>query len=110
MEFLVCAAFEKPVQPSTSGPKINLLEKFLNAWPKIHHQNFEPGILDPAVDKHFPTNIRNEIISIIMDQIANKVDSSRHDYVDFLKLSLLFLGEEISNYKIIQPGACSNAK
>lgn len=110
LELLAGAAFKVTIESTTSGPKITLFEKFRNAWPELQHDNFECGTLDPNIKKHFPVGIRNEIINFINDQIQNKVDSTRHDYIEMLKLGLLFLGEKIPNYKISQPGAISHAR
>lgn len=110
MELLAGAAFKVTIESTTSGPKITLFEKFRTLWPDLQHDNFESGTLDPNITRHFPVGIRNEIIEFINDQIQNKVDSTRHDYIEMLKLGLLFLGEKIPNYKISQPGAVSHAR
>lgn len=110
MELLVTGAFEATVEPVTSGPNILLFERFRKAWPDLDHDNYESGISDAEVAKYFPADVRMDLINFINDQIQNKVDKTRHDYIEFLKLSLLFLGEKIPQYKIPKVGAISRAR
>lgn len=110
MELLVGAAFKSTVEPVTSAPNILLFERFRTTWADLDHESFELGISDPEVVKYFPDNIRNGLINFIKDQIQNKVENTRHDYIEFLKLSLLFLGEKIPEYRIPKPGAVSRAR
>ena len=110
LELLVGAAFKATVEPSTSGPRIQLLEKFRRAWPELRVENWEAGITDPDVAINFPSNVRNDTIDFIKDQLQNKVKSSRGDYIEMLKLCLLFLGGEIPGYTISKPGAYSHAR
>lgn len=110
MELLVTGVFQATVEPVTSAPNILLFERFRKAWPDLDHDDYESGISDPEVAKYFPEHVRMDLINFINDQIQNKVDNTRHDYVEFLKLSLLFLGEKIPQYKIPKVGAISRAR
>lgn len=110
LELLAGAAFKATVEPSTSGPRIPLFEKFRKAWPELQVENWEAGITDPDVVTYFPTNVRNDIIDFIKDQLQNKVKKCRGDYIEMLKLCLLFLGGEVPGYSISKPGAVSHAR
>lgn len=110
MELLVAGAFQTTVEPTKSAPNILLFERFRSTWPQLDHDSFEPGITDPEVAKYSSETIRMELINFIKHQIENKFDGSRYDYIEFLKLSLLFLGEAIPGYKIAKAGAVSRAR
>lgn len=110
MELLVGAAFKSTIEPTSSGPNILLFNKFRKAWPNLQHDCFEIGFSDTCAAEFVSDDLRSDLITFMKDQIQNKVKNDRHDYIEVLKLSLLFLGEEIPGYKIAKPGAFSHAR
>lgn len=110
LEIIVGDAFKETVEPVSPSPIILLFQRFKHAWPNIPKSNYKSGIEDPEIAQNFPSEIKDSIIRFIKTQLENHVDKTRYDYVEVLKLSLLFLGETIENYNIIKPGAFSRAR
>lgn len=76
---------------------------------KIKKPNYKSALDDEEIMQYFPAEIREDIVAFVRDQLKNHVQHNRYDYIEVLKLTLLFFGEDIEGYEIIQPGAVSRA-
>lgn len=108
-EIFLTHAFSTKIETVTTGPVIPLFQRFYNHWPKIIKENFENGMSDAKVSQHFKTEIRNDIITFLKNQLEFHIKPARHDYMELLELSLLCLGVPIAA-QVRKPGAVSRAR
>lgn len=105
---LIIASVFKCQFGASDGPRIALFQKFSSEWETLKTKQFESGIRSIRVHQHL-SPIKAELIAFIQDQI--QIKQPRNDYLEFLELSLLFLGARLDkNVQIRTPGAVHHAR
>lgn len=116
-ELLLKKAFELTMEPDTSGPNIAIFNRFKTAWPTIKVDNEKiqanSALKDTQIQQYFPPHIRDELVQFAYKQLNTHHD--RPDYIDFVHMVLLFLGEtpldsKGKSKKVKVPGAISRAR
>lgn len=107
-ELFLMAVFEINFGKS-SAPDVLIFDRFARKWKDIDTKNFKNGIVDEVV--------RSAISNIDIDAHKqfglSKLQHyhTRLDYKELLELSLIFIGEEVPNFKQFRsPGATSHAR
>lgn len=107
MDLLVAKVFSLTVEESTSGPEIQLFQKFKGLWSNIEQQNFSAGVNGIQFYKNIKFE-KNNLLTFITQHI--NVLQPRADYKELLQLCSIFLGKTIENYKFKTPGAMHRAR
>jgi hypothetical protein len=93
---------------ASSGPNIQIFQRFSYDWNKIDKSKFESGIIEDTVANELNPH-KKILVKFINDQLATF--QPRDDYKELLQLSLLFLGDETAkNFNIRTPGALHRAR
>lgn len=97
LELVIGAVFHEMLEEVTQSPKIELFEKFSKRFHELNKNDFESGISEPGVAVIF-YHEKDNLIRFINEQITvlKKTNGGRGDYIEFLELGLLFLGETVS--------------
>lgn len=107
LECIISAIFDSLFDPST-GPNIQLFDKFKRCWPEIKKNEFESASTDDTI-WYLLEPIKKKKTKFIMEQLQQ--NHAREDYVEFLQLALLFIGKpEDIKIKIRRPGAVHRAR
>lgn len=111
-EILLSSAFKVAMNEVSQSPDISYFVKFKAQWNNIDRTKIEPEIKTAFVDQSISLSEKTEIISFVQNQLRHHKET-RKDYVEFLQLPLLFLGETELDGKIIKihiPGAVHRAR
>lgn len=107
-ELLLKAVFELNFG-KTSAPTTVMFDRFAQNWKNIDTKKFKSGITDDKVR----SAISNNEIELLKEFCIDKLNShhDRSDYKELLELTLIFVGEEVPNFKKFRlPGATSHAR
>jgi hypothetical protein len=108
MELVVGAAFEKTTIGTSSGPEIKIFKRFKDHWQFVDQGKFQVASTDPSVES-MVTSQRQDIIEFVMEHLKKK--QPRDDYMEFMELSMIFLGEAPTRgMKFRTPGAMHRAR
>lgn len=108
MELLVSKAYSVALNDVSKSPNIQLFERFKSQWNSFDVTKFDSCYNIPKVKIAISTNERKAIIKFAREQLSFQ-KHSRKDYIEFLHLTLLFLGEKDIN-TIRVPGALHRAR
>lgn len=92
----------------TRSPNIDLFDRFQANWNKIDESKYESSLSIAKVRDSITLLEKIEIVNFIRDQLSMQ-KHERKDYIEFLQLVLLFLGEK-DKFKIKIPGAKHRAR
>lgn len=107
MELPISAVFNALFGVS-SGPKIQLFERFQKQWSSIDKTKYESGLEDVNI-RDLITPVRKNLLKFTEDQMNNF--QPRDDYKELLQLISIFLGENtIKPVHINAPGAVHRAR
>lgn len=107
-DLVLSKVFSATLDETTESPNIKLFVDFKKTWDDINPAIFEPGINENLIDSAFENNERRDLIDFLRNQLEiQKPD--RHDYIELIQLSILFLGGE-GNFRIRAPGAVHRAR
>lgn len=107
-DLVLSRVFSATLDETTESPNIKLFVDFKKTWDDINPAIFEPGINENLIDSAFVNNERRDLIDFLRNQLEiQKPD--RHDYIELMQLSILFLGGE-GNFRIRAPGAVHRAR
>lgn len=108
-ELVVGSAFDVLFEKST-GPNIQLFQKFQNSWDSIEKLNYQNSLKDNRIAKLIPSSNRSQIIKFLKSQLNE--NHPRDDYKEVLELGLLFLGSnnDSNSITIKAPGAVHRAR
>lgn len=114
-ELIISKVFSVVFKEVFSGPDILLFKRFKNYWPKIKTDSYRSAMEEKKIAELFQPEEKTQIIDFIKNQIEYFKNKTRDDYVEFLYLAALFLGETIknkshNNKSIRQPGAVHRAR
>jgi hypothetical protein len=105
-EVMLAAVFSAALGPS-SGPDIELFQRFRKRWPCIDQSDFHvpgPEIFDGISDIQ-----RTEMLSFYTEALKSK--AVRDDYHELLQLCYIFLGGSLDgNLRFRAPGALHRAR
>lgn len=107
-ELLLKAVFELNFG-RTSAPSTVMFDRFALKWKDIDTNNFMSGITDEKVRSAINNNEIQLLKMFCIDKLNYQHD--RSDYKELLELALVFIGEEVPNFKKFRlPGASSHAR
>lgn len=98
----------------SSGPQISIFSRFKDHWRFIDQQNYAEidkvtaGCLLQVDEKEWLQMNRNDVVKFLQHQLKKEVHR-RNDYLEFIKLTLITLGEPI-NIQFSSPGAYHRAR
>lgn len=104
-EIVLRSIFELKVAPS-KAPDVPFFQRFAKAWPDINQTNFQSGLEDESIRMVITNDECEDIKSFCFVKLTEK--QPRSDYREFLKLVLVFLGEDAGDFRA--PGPTSNAR
>lgn len=105
---LIIAAIFNPLFGPSSGPNIQLFERFSRSWKELNVNEYESGLVDPAIAPKLEL-LKDDTLEFIRQQLTQF--QPRHDYDELLRLALMFLGAEPAECQQIRaPGACHRAR
>lgn len=107
-EIILSKVFSITIEDKTSGPKIMLFERFKKSWSNINAAFYEPAINENIVDSAFDNTEKFDLIEFLSEQLEIQ-SSDRHDYIELLQLSLLFLGAN-RKFNVGKPAGVSRAR
>lgn len=94
---------------ATSGPEVLIFNRFARNWKNINTKNFKTGIEDNVVRSVISPKERESHKQFCLSKL--QAYHSRKDYKELLELSLIFIGENVPDFKQFkQPGATSHAR
>lgn len=106
-ELILKAAFEAKFG-RTTGPGVPIFSRFKEQYKNVENKTFTSGITDHLVAIKIPIDVQKNVSEFCFAEINTK--QPRDDYREFLLLTLLFIGEKMSFYKIKPPGPISHAR
>lgn len=109
---IICGdVFNTVFKRKTSGPDEVLFKDFCKAWDDIKYNSYSP-CNDPLLEENEEIKRwKDETIRFIYERLQNDECLPRDDYLEFLELTLLFLGAIPPNgVRFRVPGACSHAR
>lgn len=78
----------------TSGPDVQLFNKFEEFWKSAEKENYETGISDTFVNDALQ-DVRETVLEFCLNQL--KKYQIRRDYKEFAQLAVIFLGGKLEN-------------
>jgi hypothetical protein len=100
----------------SSGPQIAIFSRFKEEWSQLDLTQYAPVDKESHAcflttdEKQWLEQYRNEVISFLKEQLQQE-KQPRHDYLEFIKLTLLTLGESLgSETGFSPPGAYHRAR
>lgn len=105
LEIILRSVFDQKLRKS-SGPNVQIFNKFRDSWSKIDKTNFKCGIEDMQVKDLLGDS--NEVILFATETLNE--EHARDDYKEFLQLALIFLGVTSQNFSFRMPGAHHHAR
>lgn len=107
LECIVSSVFNSLFEDST-GPMIKLFERFKKAWPQLKSEPLETALSDDTIS-YLLTPIQKQQSKFVVAQL--KENHARKDYLEFLELALIFIGNpDKINISIHHPGAVHRAR
>lgn len=106
-EIYLRAAFEAHF-PGTSAPTVALFERFKSEWKNIDTTKFEPGIRDEKIRNVLNEQVRKDLVDFCKIELKKTI--VRADYKELLKLTLIFLGEDLGIIHFRAPGPDHHAR
>ena len=105
-ELIIGGVFTVLFSPS-SGPNIQLFQRFQQFWRNINHKNFRP-LEDPHLELPHVKKLKEDVVQFLKEILSTKNEyMPRDDYKEMIELSLLVLGvsseENVYHFKL--PGA-----
>lgn len=105
-EIVLRQVFEVKLSTS-SGPEVQLFERFAKVWKSLDQTAFQNGVEDEIVGSKIPPDEQAAIRNYCNQQLKER--HPRNDYREFLQLVAVFLGEtHCGSFR--SPGATSNAR
>lgn len=104
LELILSHLIKKFIEPNQVGPVNSFFKKLVDNWDKLDAEDYSSALDDEEIYIHL--KYRSEIIKFIKYQL--KLNHSREDYKELLKLYLIYLGEE--RFEISRPGVLSHAR
>ena len=107
LELVLKAVFDIKMG-STTGPQPDVFKNFQNNWSNIDQSKYKVGVEDESV-RNTVKNFEVEVSSFLLSQL--KELQPRNDYLEFIELSLIFLGKISPNEVHFRaPGAFHHAR
>jgi len=91
---------------TTGGPEIGLFKRFQKKWPYIQQVSYTPAKDELFSDEMH--SLREEMMSFYSTAIGHQ--QPREDYLELLRLCLIFLGGSVKDMKFRAPGAMHHAR
>lgn len=108
MELVLSKGYETALKDDSKSPNITLFERFKSKWNEIDVAKKEDIMKLDKVKRAIPSMERKQIVEFVRQQITLQ-NVARKDYLEFLQLVLLILGEN-DNFHIRVPGALHRAR
>lgn len=107
-EIVISRVYSLTMNENTTSPNIVLFERFQNAWTTIDTSRYESAMNIQKVKKAITDKEKEDICKFVKHQLELQ-NKTRKDYVEFLQLVLLFLGDN-KKIHIRSPGAMHRAR
>lgn len=90
------------------SPEISMFVRLRKNYEKLSYNNL--GNLNKLVIDDSMISVRDEVVECVNNVLCNNTFAYRGDYTQLLKLTLVLLTGDVSNFKFTKPGAISKAR
>lgn len=110
LEVMISKVYAIALKDVSESPNIGLFVRFKEIWNTLDASKFESCERLRKVQYAISGNERKQIVKFVREQLTLQ-KKGRKDYIEFLQLTLLFLGEKENVKKTIRvPGALHRAR
>lgn len=109
LEIVLSKVYSIAMDDDPKSPNITLFLQFKKQWETINPRIYEPCINDNIVDSAFDDDERRELLEFLQEQLLIQ-KPERHDYIELVQLSIMFLGGGRNIFNLRKPGAVHRAR